>query len=62
MIEQEGFTLDGIVQVMVFCVVPTCVPELVYVYSVRVTWTVVPVVFSAARPIRGVQAMLVAVV
>ena len=56
--ETEGFTLDGIEQVMVFVFEPTLVLPL-YVVIVSVTETEVPVVFSCAKDSGGVHSMLV---
>ena len=56
--ETEGFTLDGIEQVMVFVFEPTLVLPL-YVVIVSVTETEVPVVFCFAKDSGGVHSMLV---
>ena len=62
LIEQVGLTLDGMEQEMVFVLVPTAVPSLVYVVNVSLIETDVPAVFWLAKDSGGVQVMLVLVV
>lgn len=56
--EQEGFTDAGIAHDMVLLVVPISVPPLVYVHKTNFVETVVPVVFSVASEIGGVNETL----